>query len=148
LSWALRRLGEVNEAIKYGEQAVALSRDSDAAFYLGFAYLAADRHADALRPCERELARDPRNVRALALKVSALDGIGQRDAGCTLADFDALIWSAELRAPPGYASMEAFNQELADTVMRSPGCPLDDTQILDLFLQPEGALMTLWRVFN
>jgi tetratricopeptide (TPR) repeat protein len=148
LCWALRRTGQLELAISHGKTACATSTDPDAAFYLIFSMMAANRANEALEVCKAMLDRDPRSVPALSLMVSALEQCGHRDEGRWLADFDRLVVNAELKAPPGYDSIETFNAELARLIVDAPGRPLDRTQTLDIFERPEGAIHSLWQVFN
>jgi tetratricopeptide (TPR) repeat protein len=148
LCWSLRRLGKLDEAIEHGEAACRLSDDPDATFYLTFACLSANRNQKALELCERTLAMDPRNIPIMSLMVTALERCGRREDGRRLADFDSLIFCAQLNTPAEYPSLDAFNAELARIIMAAPSRPLDATQTLDIFEQPQGPIYTLWRIFN
>ena len=148
LCWTLRRLGRLSEAIHHGEIACRLINDSNASFYLAFALLSADRAEDALSVCQRQLTMDPHDIPAMTLMVTALDRCGRRDEGRYLADLEKLVVSTALNPPQGYESLEAFNAELAQAILAAPSRPLDQTQTLDIFEQPQGAMMALWRTFN
>ena len=143
LCWVLRTRGQVMDAIRHGEQALAADGNEVAGFYLIFAYLAADEYAQALRACDRLLERNPRSVRALALRVSALNGVNRRDEACVLADFDSITWAAIVPTPAGYPNITRFNAELVKLVEQYPGRPHDATQTLNLFDRPEPVARAL-----
>jgi tetratricopeptide (TPR) repeat protein len=148
LCWVARIQGDKDAAISHGERAFDNHGDEVAGFYLALAYLAQDRFADALRVCDALLRSNPRSVRALTLKVSALNGLGRRAEGTGLADFERFVWSAEIRAPAPYRDLKNFNAELAKLVMRYPGRPHDPSQTLNIFDQPEPAARALAGVVS
>ncbi|MEM7405422.1 MAG: putative 2OG-Fe(II) oxygenase [Pseudomonadota bacterium] len=148
MCWAMRRAGNRAAAIEHGEQAFALSPDEDAGAYLTYAYLGADRFADAVAVTDQMLSRNPLSVRALALRVSALEGAGRRDEGVSLAHFESLVWSAGINPPAGYASVAKLNRDLAELVTNYPMRPYDTTQTLNLFDQPEPPAAALAGVLQ
>lgn len=143
LSWVLRRLGRTEEAVAAGRTAMRDSTDPNTLYYLAFALLANDEPQEALSVCNLMLQVDPCDARALALKVTALDGVGQRDAGRELASFEHLIGVVEISTPPGFDSLADFNRALVEQVLRFPGRPGDDTQTVDLFADPDPASAAL-----
>ena len=148
LCWVLRRLGHIAEAIAAGRLAVRLAPDAEAYHYLAFALLAGDLPAEADAVCDAALALDRGDSAALAYKTTALAALGNREAGRQLADFQRLLWIANLPVPGGPAELARFNAELADTVRRFPRRPFDPTQTMDILADPQGPMKALRDIFE
>ena len=148
LCWVLRRLGRHGEAVVAGRNGLQLAPGDDAYNYLIFALLAADHRQEALETCVQSLSVNPRNVATLAHMPAALDGVGRRDEGCSLADFNRLMLMAELRSAEGYASLGDFNRELGQYLIDFPNRPFDTKQTRDLMVDPRGPIIPMRKIIN
>ena len=69
--------------------------------------------AAVLRQC---LEIDPGNTKALAFLAAAAHEVGDDETRGRLVDFDRLVASRQIEAPPGYADLAAFNRALVEHV--------------------------------
>lgn len=143
LCWAARRADNLPEAVQAGRKAVELKPCNEAYNYLIYALLAQGDDRAAESACRQALLQDPSNTTAIGLMVNALDGLGRRDEGRALVDFERLMRTRRISTPPGHDSLPAFNAALTEIVMAFPGRPFDPSQTQDLFAQPEGAVKEL-----
>lgn len=149
LCWILRRLGSFSEAVEAGRRAVELApANLVAQNYLIFALLANDECHSALQVCDRSLRLNPRNTTALAHKPAALEGLGRRQEGQALMDFDRLLSQRELDAVPGFRDVSEFNDALEAHVLERPTRPFDETQTVDIVLNPSGPIVALKSIIN
>jgi len=111
----------------------------------------------AAAACDDWLAANPGSTEALAFKCVALNELGDKRGLGFLLDFDRFVLSERQAAPPGYASLAAFNQALAAHVLGHPTLklpPEDDPtyhhpalHITDeLLVEPKGPMADLERL--
>ena len=148
LCWVLRRLGRPRDAVGAGKRGLHFEPNDNAYNYLIFALLAADHRQQALETCAASLARNPRNIGTLAHMTAALDGVGRREDGRNLADFNRLFTMAELESAPGYANLDDFNVDLARYVTDFPLRPFDAKQTRDLMVEPRGPILPMREIIN
>jgi tetratricopeptide (TPR) repeat protein len=90
-----RRLGAFDEAVAWGEQAVAVESSMMTEIWLGYAYRAADRPEDAIGAWRRALEHDPMNLSIYADVANLLADMGRMD--------DAIAWAEQaLAIDPDY----------------------------------------------
>src|SRR5690606_18471295 len=77
-------------------------------------YAGAVEHADSL------LAAKPGHTTSLAYKYIALGELGRQSELAPFADYDALIKTERLAAPPGYNSLADFHAALAREITAEP----------------------------
>lgn len=152
LGSALQVLGRTDEAIGSYRRALSIDPRLDTAHgNLAMTLLEKGEPRAALEACDVCLAVNARNRRALAMKAIALDELGDRAAARALVDFERLVRQVELEAPPGFASMQAFNAALAQHVLAHPTLayePFDRTtrrgeQTAELCRDPRGPIAAL-----
>jgi len=75
----------------------------------------------ALDACSRWISLSPANVEALGLASIALDELGRHEEADQLLDFDRLLRLIQRdSAPPGFASLDAFNAALTRHTLEHP----------------------------
>lgn len=152
LGSALQVLGRTDEAVATYRRALSIDPQLDTAHgNLAMTLLEKGEPREALEACQACLRVNARNRRALAMKAIALDELGDRAAARALVDFERLVRQVELEAPPGFASMPAFNAALAQHVLAHPTLayePFDRTtrrgeQTGELCTEPRGPIAAL-----
>lgn len=118
---ALSALGRTSEAVAAYERTIAASpRFAQAYSNIGAIRLKEGDAQGALAMCDRFLSTHGPDARLLSLKAVALDELGRRDEVRKLVDFERLIRPVRIASPAGYADLRAFNDALADHVVRHP----------------------------
>jgi len=121
LAYALRELGRLDDALAAARKACDLAPDYDKArVNLGDLLLQMGRPEEALAVARDFLAAHPGNPSMLAFLAIALTETGGGAELDALMDFPRLLRPVEISAPPGFASVKAFNQALAAHVRAHP----------------------------
>lgn len=130
LAHALGSAGRLDEAAEAAE--AALERAPQDRLVLNLAASIALRRgmpSVAIGWSRRALALDPHDQRALADLAFALDSVDSLDsldagdgtlAAASLLDFPRLVRVTEAATPAGFASIDAFNRELAEAIVAAP----------------------------
>jgi uncharacterized protein (TIGR02466 family) len=106
-------LGDMPRALQHHERAVARAPgDTLIARNHVETLLKSGRHDEALRACERSLALAPLDQGMLAMFTTALR-LNKDERAHALADFQSLARVYAIDPPPGFGSMEDFNEALA-----------------------------------
>lgn len=125
---ALRDLARPREAVQAFDRSLQLDSGFAPAYaFKGAALLEAGQPGEALAALRQCLDIDPANRSALAFKAVALGELGRYKERDHLLDFGRLVRRAKVLAPPGFASLEAFNQDLAQHVRRHPSLVFEPT---------------------
>ena len=130
LARCLLRLGEVPAGLAAHAQAVSLApADAELHTHHAASLLLAGCHEAALAAAEAACRLAPLHQHAQALRVLAWRLLG--DARAAWADDpQRLVQACDLEAPPGFASMAAFNDALAEALRRlhqDRQAPIDQT---------------------
>ena len=121
LGYALHQTGELDAAMTAYERAMELDPNSSQAHAnLGDLLLDRGESGAAVALCDEFLAAHRGDTGILAFKSLALLELGEKDAARYLADFDGLIKSKVLEAPPGFGSLSDFNAALATHICNHP----------------------------
>ena len=157
LGTALKLRGNTADAISCVETALALdpSQANFAATLAGY-YLEAGEPGRALHTCKKCLSLAPRNLTALTFMSIALDRLGDREGAARIVDFERLIQSRRLAAPPGYESISEFNRELAEHVRNHPTLKAEPVNNAtrygkhtdNLLVNPSGPIPALARLID
>jgi tetratricopeptide (TPR) repeat protein len=156
LGLACEKLGLLDEAIAAYRRALALpNARADLHSNLANALLSRGDPMGAFEACERWLALVPASVEAAALTALAARELGQEEPARFLLDFDRFVQVIDCDAPPGYASMAAFNAALVEAIEADPSLKVPDkdhptyhNDVLEktgelLLATPKGALAAL-----
>lgn len=118
---ALQDSGDLEGAIAAYRNGLALRPGHPGlATNLAAALLKLGAAAEARQQLEGVLAQDPQNVRALAYLTTVLQELGAEAEADRLLNLERLTWRGALSVPQGYASLEAFNEALADAIRQHP----------------------------
>jgi uncharacterized protein (TIGR02466 family) len=118
---ALTKQERLADAVAAYRQAAAINpRFAGALANLGGALIKAGDTAAALDPLNAALALDRQHVRATAYKAIALRELGRDAEADYLENVELLIGADRPPAPPGYASIEAFNAALIADIRVHP----------------------------
>ena len=157
LGTALKLRGNTADAISCVETALALdpSQANFAATLAGY-YLEAGEPGRALHTCKKCLSLAPRNLTALTFMSIALDRLGDREGAARIVDFERLIQSRRLAAPPGYENISEFNRELAEHVRNHPTLKAEPVNNAtrygkhtdNLLVNPSGPIPALARLID
>lgn len=121
LVYALAIAGHPSEAVEVGEAFTRAHPDADYIYeQLAFAYQRNGEFEKAIDAADKVLAGNMIATTALSLKSAALNELGRRDDAQYLLNLDDLVSVAELPAPDGYASIDAFNAELVQYIENHP----------------------------
>ncbi len=152
LGYARSRMRQYHAAVSVLDRAVRINPDNaKATADLAGAHMALEQFAQAIVLCEHFLDRHPGERLVLATYAYALLDADRRADFRAIMNFDDLIQVFDLDAPPGYASLAAFNGALASRIQDHPSIqdsPLskatmegDQTGELDLDESPELAAL-------
>jgi len=116
---ALREAGRHKEAISAFEEAIRIDPEFAPAYMnLAIVLMQLGRIAEARTSLERCLEFDPGNSRALADLAAVTDALHDIETRDRLLDFDRLITSRRWDTPPGFDSLEDFNEALVAHVTK------------------------------
>ena len=143
LALCLVRMGDVDAGLAAHARAVALApEDGELHTHHAASLLVAGRPEAALAAAETACSRAPHHQYAQALRALAWRLLGNPRAAWADAP-QRLIQTYDLEAPPGYASMTAFNTELAAALLllhADRQAPIDQTL--------RGGTQTLGNIFD
>jgi Tfp pilus assembly protein PilF len=118
---ALSKQERLGDAIAAYRRAAGINpRFAGALANLGGALIKAGDTAAALEPLDGALKLDRQHVRATAYKAIALRELGRDAEADYLENVDLLVGSDRPPAPPGYASIAAFNETLIADIRVHP----------------------------
>lgn len=121
LGVACQQLGQKEDALAALGTAVRVNPDNARAVADLVALLSAGGRGDeALEQSTGFLRRHPGERLVLAAQAVALRDAGRVEEARALVDLERLVHIGELRPPRGYATLEAFNDELAAKVLVDP----------------------------
>jgi len=118
--------------------------------------LESDEISEALAESDAALALNPRDLMAMSFKSIALLRLGDLQGARHLVDFERLIVTRTINAPPGYASLNDFNIALEHHVLNHPTLVFERRQnatrggrhTSNLLLGDKGPMADLETVFN
>ncbi|NJK62518.1 MAG: tetratricopeptide repeat protein [Synechococcaceae cyanobacterium SM2_3_1] len=114
-------LGEWAEAVQAYQQALHLDpRLADVHFALGNVLLVQSAFPEASRAFQQAIHLDPSHQTAVAHWIIAARESRESEKVSTWLDYDHLIQLRCPDPPEGYASLEAFNTQLAEKLLRHP----------------------------
>lgn len=117
LGIALEKLGRADEAMAAYRAAIDAAPDDFQPYTnLCRLLLQAGRPEEVLAVTERWLERIPGHIEALSFRSLAANEAGDRALADFLFDFDRFVIPRMIETPPGYGSIEAFNEALAAQV--------------------------------
>jgi len=121
LGITLQDTGRLEQAVAAYQRSVKAAPGSiTARIRLIEALLARGEAQAALTEVQRAQRLDPAHPSLLAAMSLALIGVGRQAEAGALLDVSRLVMSMDLEAPPGWESMQAFNQALACHVLDHP----------------------------
>lgn len=121
LATVLKKKGELAPAVTLMQAVVADVPDFPMINTMLAGYLLeSDRVPEALAACESAFQVNPRDLLAMTFKSVALHRGGDDAGADALVDLERFIHVETVQAPPGYASIEAFNEQLAAQVRSHP----------------------------
>lgn len=144
LGIALSMAGEFGEAEKTFHSALKFGPSlSRARLALGAAQIGLGKAESAIGLCD---AASPDDCEMLALKSFAMTAHGLGDEARSFADYDRFVNSFTLSAPPGYATLDEFNDRLVDHILEHPSLAYAPTshatvngqQTGNLLIEPKG----------
>jgi tetratricopeptide (TPR) repeat protein len=121
LGLALVKLERLDEAAEAFRRAIRIKPDWHTTYdNLATALVNLGDPGGAVEACDAWLELVPGSVEALAMKVIALNELGERDRLDYLLDFERFVRAQHIEAPPEYASLAAFNEALVRHVLDHP----------------------------
>ena len=142
LGYALQKSGRLAEAIDTYRRAIAIAPNYPGAHVnLGDALLERGDAKAAAAACKAYLEEHPGDTALLAWRAIVLHELDEREAACTLVDFDRFIRPVRLEAPEPFSSLAEFNAALADHVSRHPSLVYAPTRHATRFGKHSGELL-------
>lgn len=121
LGYVYSCLGQWTEAVQAYQQALHLNpRLADVHFALGNVLLVQSAFQEASRAFQQAIHLDPSHQTAVAHWIIAAREGGESEKVTTWLDYDRLIQIQHPETPEGYASLEVFNTQLAEKLLRHP----------------------------
>lgn len=118
---ALQALGRLDEAAKSYSRAIELDPlNSDSVQNLADLELERGNGRAALDVCTALLDIAPTDRAVLAFKAIVLDELGWHDEAQHFRGMDRLVRPLNIQAPPGFATLQAFNQALSSHILDHP----------------------------
>lgn len=138
----LQKIREIEPAYEHLEPASAA------------AALGAGDAAQALETCETHLSRQPRDCTMLSIKPFILNDLGQETECRQFADYNNLVHMVDITAPDGFDTLEAFNDALAEHILKHPSLrysppratTVNGWQTGEILTEPKGPIAPLERI--
>ncbi|MDA7946726.1 MAG: tetratricopeptide repeat protein [Hyphomicrobiaceae bacterium] len=117
-----------NAVSAYAQALTITPHDSGVWNSISRAYLYAGNWEKALEATNRCLSLSPGNTGALAIRSAALLELGRTGEVNELVDFDRLIATVDLKPPPTFANLEAFNAALCAHCTSHPSLTFEPSE--------------------
>lgn len=152
LYYCYKKLSVFDKSLHYAQRLIDVDGQSaNNMSALASAQIADQQYSEALKTCDVALKRYPTNRRILADKTIALSFMDCKAQAKTIFDVECLLNISHLEAPPGYSTIEAFNDAIVQHVINHSAIRFDGlnhtclggTTSNEVFVDPLGPIEQL-----
>jgi tetratricopeptide (TPR) repeat protein len=128
--------------------------DANIRYILGRALLLNGEFKASLLEFDAGLERAPHFMRILSCKILSLRHLGEDEAADELEGLEDLVLPAEMRVPPGFSSLDSFNDALQEEITQHPRLEKDvpgratrnGAKLLDMFTKEPSAVFAGFKI--